>query len=124
LPKGGDAHDEHRNDQALQVYLAFEKEGGYDVLGYVWDNQQAENDDSVIRHTYRTALYGRVDAATLVVRRGASEEWVRQTRNLAADYRKYFGGESPKLVAAGIWCDSDQTNSFAEGYMGPLRLGD
>ncbi len=122
LPTGGSALDDRKNDQVLQLYLAFPKKGGYNILGYVWDNEQPQPSANFIARQYTVPLYGQIDLVTIVVRRGASEKWVEETRNVTEDYHEHFEGPAPTLHAIGIWCDSDHTRSYSEGYIGPLKL--
>jgi len=122
LPRGGNANYDSTNDQVLQVYLAFRRSDGYDVIGYVWDNPAREGDKDVIHRTYNSLIFGRVELYTLVLRRGTAEDWLTETRNVVEDHDKYFKGSHPHVVAIGIWCDSDHTSSVAEGLIGPLTF--
>lgn len=120
LPTGGNANDEARNDQVLQVYLAFPRRDGYDILGYVWDNPARPGDKDVLHPVYRTIVFGRVEGYIHIVRRGLTDDWVTEKRNVIEDYRKYFKSAHPQIVAVGIWCDSNDTGSVSEGLIGPL----
>lgn len=120
LPAGGNANYDSTNDQVLQVYLAFRRPDGYDVIGYVWDNPARANDKDVIHRSYNSLIFGRVELYTLVIRRGTTQDWVMEERNVVEDHKKYFRVSRPQVVAIGIWCDSDHTSSIAEGLIGPL----
>ncbi|MGB9688990.1 MAG: DUF3047 domain-containing protein [Thermogutta sp.] len=120
LPRGGNANYDSTNDQVLQVYLAFRRSDGYDVIGYVWDNPAREGDKDVIHRTYNSLIFGRVELYTLVLRRGTADEWLTESRNVTEDHDRYFKNSRPLVVAIGIWCDSDHTSSVAEGLIGPL----
>ncbi len=120
LPAGGSVFRADRNDQVLQVYLAFPRENGYDILGYVWDTAAEETPEDVFRQSFRSLVFGRIDAAVHVVRKGPTAGWLRETHNVGADYAKYFSRSRPALAALGIWSDSDHTGSASEGKIGPL----
>lgn len=122
LPRGGNANYDATNDQALQVYLAFRRSDGYDVLGYVWDNPARPGDKDVIHRSYSSILFGRVELHTLVLRRGLPDDWVREERNVVEDHQQFFKASRPRVVAIGIWCDSDHTGSVSEGLIGPLKF--
>lgn len=122
LPAGGNANYDSTNDQVLQVYLAFRRPDGYDVIGYVWDNLARANDKDVIHRSYNSLIFGRVELYTLVIRRGTTQDWVTEERNVVEDHKRYFRVSRPQVVAIGIWCDSDHTSSVAEGLIGPLTF--
>lgn len=122
LPTGASAHDRSRNDQVLQVYLAFRRSDGYDILGYVWDNPARPGETDLVHASYRVILFGRIEGYIQILRRGVSEEWVTETRNVVEDHKKFFHSSRPHLVAIGIWCDSNDTASVAEGMIGPLTF--
>ena len=58
----------------------------------------------------------------IVLRQGGGENWVHESRDLAADYRRAFGEESETLEALGVFTDSDNTGGRAEAAYGPFRL--
>jgi len=122
LPTGASAHDRSRNDQVLQVYLAFRRSDGYDILGYVWDNPARPGETDLVHASYSVLLFGRIEGYIHILRRGASEQWVTETRNVVEDHNKYFRSSRPRIVAIGIWCDSNDTASIAEGMIGPLTF--
>jgi Protein of unknown function (DUF3047) len=46
--------------------------------------------------------------------------WLRQQRNVAADYRRLFGGTPPRVGAVAVMIDADDTASSAEATIGDL----
>lgn len=122
LPTGASAHDRSRNDQVLQVYLAFRRSDGYDILGYVWDNPARPGESDLVHASYRVLLFGRIEGYIRILRRGVSEEWATETRNVVDDHKEFFRSSQPRIVAIGIWCDSNDTASIAEGMIGPLMF--
>lgn len=120
LPTGASAHDRSRNDQVLQVYLAFRRSDGYDILGYVWDNPARPGETDLVHASYRVLLFGRIEGYIHILRRGVAQDWVTETRDIVEDHKQYFRSSQPRVVAIGIWCDSNDTGSVAEGMIGPL----
>ncbi|NMC20326.1 MAG: DUF3047 domain-containing protein [Thermogutta sp.] len=120
LPAGGSVFRADRNDQVLQVYLAFRRSDGYDILGYVWDTVTDERAENVSRQSFRVLIFGRIEAAVHVVRKGPTDAWLTEVRNVAEDHRKYFSPLRPTLAAVGIWSDSNHTGSASDGKIGPL----
>lgn len=120
LPTGASAHDSSRNDQVLQVYLAFRRSDGYDILGYVWDNPARPGEDDLVHHSYRVLLFSRIEGYVQILRRGPAQDWVTETRNVVEDHKQFFRSSQPRVVAIGIWCDSNDTASVSEGMIGPL----
>lgn len=120
LPAGGTVFRADRNDQVLQVYLAFRRENGYNILGYVWDTAADERAENVSRQSFRSLVFGRIDAAVHVVRKGPADGWLWQAHNIGEDHGKHFSASRPTLAALGIWSDSDHTGSVSDGRIGPL----
>ncbi|MGQ9505380.1 MAG: DUF3047 domain-containing protein [Thermogutta sp.] len=120
LPTGASAHDRSRNDQVLQVYLAFRRSDGYDILGYVWDNPAGPGETDLVHASYRVLLFGRIEGYIHILRRGVADDWVTEKRDIVEDHKQYFRSSQPRVVAIGIWCDSNDTGSIAEGMIGPL----
>lgn len=120
LPRGGSVFHADRNDQVLQVYLAFRKANGYDILGYVWDGTTEERAEEVLRQSFRSLVFGRIDAAIRVARKGPMDGWQAEIHNIGEDHAKYFSAFRPMLAALGVWSDSDHTGSASEGRIGPL----
>lgn len=120
LPRGGSVFHANRNDQALQVYLAFRKANGYDILGYVWDGTAEERAEELLRQSFRSLVFGRIDAAVRVARKGPMDGWQAESHNIGEDHAKHFSASRPMLAALGVWSDSDHTGSASEGRIGPL----
>lgn len=59
----------------------------------------------------------------MVVRKqsSAKETWLRETRDLDADYRLMFGGEPDAVLAIGFMIDTDQTGARAASLLGPVE---
>ncbi len=116
MPEGASENDKNRNDTGAAVYVTF----GTDWLGR----------PQSIKYTYSatlpvgtTASYGplRVIVASSAV--NGSNRWKTVTRDIAADYRAVFGGNSPdRPVSVMIWSDSDTTKKKARFYIDDLLV--
>ncbi|MED5621323.1 DUF3047 domain-containing protein [Ideonella sp. BN130291] len=97
--------------------------GGEPVPGatvcYIWDQKLAPG----------TALHspytGRI---RMLVLRGAEtplHQWVSETRDLAADFKRLFGDEAdtvPPIMGVLVGGDADNTQSHSLAHVGPLQL--
>ena len=60
----------------------------------------------------------------VVVRSGSAElgRWLTERRDVVADFKKIYGEEPENPEAISIAIDSDDTNSAAESFFGPIAL--
>jgi hypothetical protein len=49
-------------------------------------------------------------------------QWLSYERNIRADYEKAFGEPPGALIGIGLMTDSDNTQSNAQAWYGPIRL--
>ena len=89
----------------------------YATLMYVWCNYRAPGTLIVDPRT------GRI--RKLVLESGANKlnQWLDYERNIRADYQRAFGEPPGALVGIGIMSDSDNTQTTARAWYGPVRLG-
>ncbi len=121
LPSGGDVRDPQRDDQAAQVYVLFPRwpspRTTSDVIGYVWDSRAPVG---------TTLVHPRApNVRIVVVESGPSRlgTWVREERNVAADFRALFGREPTRLGKVAVMIDSNDTRGDAEALFGDLLFG-
>ncbi len=126
LPKGGDVRHCGRDDQALQLYVAFQPLGfpaklNTPVIGYVWDNEAPKG------WMGRSPKPGGDKLRYIVSRNGTDrlDTWYTEKRNIYEDYRRLFkdvGTGEPKGPTRGIalYIDSQDTKSHAEGQIGEV----
>lgn len=126
VPPGGDVRAANKDDQAIQLYLAFPAMGwpaalNSPVIGYVWDNESPRG------------YYGRCkqiggDKLRYLVLRNKSDklgEWYVEKRNVYQDYKALFkdikGGE-PEATTHGIQIhiNSQHTGTEAESFIGEV----
>jgi hypothetical protein len=120
LPNGGDVRDAGRDDQAAQVYVVFPRwpqpRTASDVIGYVWDSR------APVGTTLRNPRAPNVRIVVLESGPGRLDTWLREQRNVAADYRALFGGEPPRAGKVALMIDSNDTKSDAEALFGDLTF--
>lgn len=119
LPTGGDARNKQTDDQALQLYVAWErfpKLVRSRIIGYIWDSTAPAG--SVVK-SQKSGLITYV-----VVRSGTTGlgKWLTEARNVSEDYRRIYGEEPDEPNAVSIAIDSDDTQSRAEAYVGTIRF--
>jgi hypothetical protein len=118
LPAGGDVRDPHRDDQAAQVYVVFPRwpspRTTSDVIGYVWDSRAPVG---------TTLVHPRAPNVRIVVLESGAAHvgtWVREQRNVAADFRALFGREPTRVGKVAVMIDSNDTRGDAEALFGDL----
>jgi hypothetical protein len=120
LPNGGDVRDPARNDQAAQVYVVFPRwpspRTNSDVIGYIWDSRAPVG----TRLTHPKAPNVRI----VVLESGPArlDQWLREERNVAEDYRALFGRHAPRAGKVAFMIDSNDTRSDAEAMFGDLTF--
>ena len=120
LPNGGDVREPGRDDQAAQVYVIFLRwpapRTASDVIGYVWDSR------APVGTTLRHPRAPNVRIVVLESGPGRLDTWLREQRDVAADYRALFGGEPPRAGKVALMIDSNDTKSDAEALFGDLTF--
>jgi len=117
VPAGANEDIEKLNDTAASIYVVFEISGIFripKVIRYTWSSTLPKN-------TYLSKGRQKI----LVKESGTSRkgEWIRFERNIADDYRNFFGEEPPKRpLAILILSDANNTGSFAFADYGPIYL--
>ncbi|MBI4608147.1 MAG: DUF3047 domain-containing protein [Candidatus Rokubacteria bacterium] len=119
LPKGGDARNKNADDQAIQLYVTWERFPSLvrsRIIGYIWDSGAPAG--SVLK-SQKTGL-----VTYVVVRSGAADEgkWLTESRNVYEDYKRIYGEEPDAPGTLSIAIDSDDTQSSAEAYIGAIRF--
>ncbi len=112
LPLSGDVRRRERNDQALQLLVAFENGK---ILSYVWDSNAPEGTfvDESIGWPVNLAI------RVIVVKSGAADtgRWITHTRNIYEDYRRFFNEPPPRVKGVRIQSNTQYTRDTAEGFV-------
>ena len=117
LPKAGDSCTKASDDQAGQIFVVwprFPEAVRSRIIGYVWDTTAPVGTVAKSEKT-GTVTY-------VVVRSGTAElgKWVTERRNVADDFKKVYEDDPDGPAAVSVAIDSNDTNSTAEAYMGPI----
>jgi hypothetical protein len=119
LPKGADARQKATDDQAIQLYVTWErfpKLVRSRIIGYIWDTTAPAG--TVVK-SQKTGLITYV-----VVKSGPADlgKWLTESRNVQEDFKRIYGEAPDEVAAVSIASDSDDTQSTAEAFMGPIRF--
>jgi hypothetical protein len=133
-----DNRDKDREDAPLRVLVAFDgdkttlpieeqqrfkrartlsgRDAPYATLMYIWSDQVPLN--TVIRSAHTSQV------RMLVVASGPKGlgQWQSAQRNLAADYRRVFGGSPGRVLGVAVMTDTDNTGGKAVGEYADIRL--
>jgi len=109
----------HGDDYAARVFAIFGDDPfkpGTRALCYVWAGQQpigARYENPVVK-----------DVVTFVLQSGdrVAGRWVREQRDLVADYQAAFGELPPPVTGIAIMVDTDDTKSAAIAWFDDVRL--
>jgi Protein of unknown function (DUF3047) len=86
------------------------------ALCYVWDNKAA------VGETHLSPFTGRV--RKIVLQSGAKNlnQWIVERRDVAADFRRAFGQEPPRIIGVAVGSDTDQTDEKVTTWFGDVTL--
>lgn len=117
LPEGGDFRHSRTDDQAAQLFVAFNKR---QMIVYIWDTTAPKD-------MVGEALAPPFMSIKVVVVRSAKEDagkWITESRNIYEDYRKLYGDASRPPVVAGVrlQINTQHTKSSAESYFADLAF--
>lgn len=117
LPKGGNSCKKATDDQAVQVYvtwLRFPAAVRSRIIGYVWDATVP------VGTVCKSEKNGMV--TYIVVRSGPGDlgKWLTEQRDIRADFKKLYGEEPESPGGISIASDSNDTQSSAEAFVGPI----
>jgi hypothetical protein len=88
----------------------------YATLEYVWGDGAPEETVVINSYTPRVRM--------VLVRSGAQplDEWVSESRDVVADFRRAFGEEPGRITAIAIYTDADATGTRSQGYFGDIAF--
>lgn len=130
----GDVTEKETDDAAARLYVTFDYDGlglverlklmllrrvGYSdapsrALNYLWANRQDRGTSVPSAYTDQIMM--------IPVRSGADQTgtWVRERRNVLADYRRVFGEAPPAVNGVAIMTDTDNTADTTRAYYGDI----
>jgi hypothetical protein len=114
----GDALRKAGDDYAARVYVVFPSWAFWrtKALNYIWANRLPQG-EAVANPFTKNAMM-------IAVESGARRtgQWLEERRNVLEDYRRYFGGDPPKVGAIAIMTDTDNTGEAASAWYGPITI--
>jgi hypothetical protein len=115
VPAGGDFRHAYSDDQAAQVLVAFEDRR---ILTYLWDSSAPKG----AMQSASNIPFVRIFA--VVCRSGVAEanQWIGETRNVAADYEHAYGRPAPRVKGLRLQINSQHTGTTAESYFGEVAF--
>jgi hypothetical protein len=117
-PAGGSEDVKKSFDHTVRLFVAFQTSlGPPRTINYVWANKLATG------KTFHHPSSNR--ARFVVLESGDSKkgEWVKESRDLFADWKQLFGNdEPPNIVSIGLMTDSDGTKSTVTGFYDDLKI--
>jgi len=117
LPEGGDFRDSDRDDQAAQLFVAFE---GRDSISYIWDTT------APVGSTGEQWIPWVMTVKIVVVESGPKNlgGWVSYTRNVYEDYKRLFGEEPPVAEGLRFQINSQHTGTSAESCIESIEFSE
>ncbi len=115
----GDGRTKAGDDYAARVYVVFPSVLFWRTraINYIWANKLPAGDSRPNAYTS--------NAVMVAVESGDENagHWIREERNLYADYRRLFGKDPPEIGAVAIMTDTDNTGGEAVAWYGDITLG-
>jgi hypothetical protein len=115
LPAGGDFRRASTDDQAAQVLVAFADRR---IVSYIWDSSAPKG------MVDNASFIPFVHVFAVVCESGASDlnRWIKESRNVSADYLRAYGKPAPHVKGLRIQINSQHTGSVAESYFGDVTF--
>ncbi len=115
LPRGGDFRHNSTDDQAAQVMVAFDDRH---IITYIWDSNAPQG---TMENASSIPL---VHIFAVVCRSGSADinQWLQETRNVAADYQRAFGKAPTHVKGLRLQINSQHTGTSAESYFGEVEF--
>jgi len=115
LPGGGDFRKASTDDQAAQLLVAFTDRR---VISYIWDTGAPKG---AMENVSSIPLM-RIVAVVCESGSGQANQWIAESRNVAADYARAYGRPAPRVRGLRIQINSQHTGTVAESYFGEVAF--
>jgi len=88
------------------------------ILTYIWDSSAPKG----AMQSASSIPFVRIFA--VVCRSGGSDvnQWITETRNVAADYERAYGKPAPRVKGLRLQINSQHTGTIAESYFGEVAF--
>jgi len=107
LPQGGDERFKETGDSAAAIYVIFEAFIRPDTIKYVWSTSLP------LGTTTQSPYNSKTKIVVLQNQHSPLDQWIAETVDVCADYKRLFGKEPEQVQAIGLMSDSDNTGSVA-----------
>lgn len=110
-PKGGSEDAKKSFDHTCRLWVAFKSRiGPPRTINYVWANTVG------VGKTFEHPSSGRAKFIVLQSGDAKAGQWLSESRDVYADWKKLFGDdEPPNIVSVGLMTDSDGTKTTVTG---------
>ena len=117
-PPGASDDSKKTFDHGVRLFVAFKTSiGPPRTINYVWANKSA------IGKTFHHPSSGRARFIVLESGDGKAGQWMKESRDLFADWKMLFGNDDPpSVVSIGLMTDSDGTDSTVTGWYDDLLV--
>lgn len=122
LQPTADIRAKAREDFAAAIFLIFGRPSmanrNVPTLAYVWTAGQLR-EGTIVDSPHHPGI-----VRSIVVKGGGARlgQWIREHRNVIADFRRAFGRDPPETVEViALFTDNDQTGEPVEAYYGAIR---
>ena len=115
LPDGGDFRRSSTDDQAAQLLVAFTDRR---VISYIWDTRAPKG----AMESVSSIPLLHIVAVVCESGTGQANQWIAESRNVAADYARAYGKAAPKVRGLRIQINSQHTGTVAESYFGEVAF--
>jgi hypothetical protein len=105
-------------DHAVRLFVAFKTSiGPPRTINYVWSRK------TPVGKTFHHPSSGRARFIVLESGDGKAGQWLKESRDLYADWKTLFGNDDPpNVVSIGLMTDSDGTGSTVTGWYDDLAV--
>jgi hypothetical protein len=116
-PPGASEDTKKTFDHTVRLFVAFKTSlGPPRTVNYVWANKIAAG------KTFHHPSSNRARFIVLESGDGKAGQWIKESRDLYADWKALFGDEPPNVVSIGLMTDSDGTASTVTGWYDDLQI--
>jgi hypothetical protein len=111
LPDGGDFRKSKTDDQAAQLFVAFNRT---QAIVYLWDTSAPEG----LMTDAPSPPFMSIKAVVVRSKGNRLGEWITETRNVLDDYKKFFGPADKAPVVSGVrlQINTQHTQTAAESF--------
>jgi hypothetical protein len=117
-PPGASDDTKKTFDHTVRIFIAFKTSlGPPRTINYVWANKTA------VGKTFHHPSSGRARFIVLESGNDKAGKWMKESRDLYADWKTVFGNDDPpNVVSVGLMTDSDGTASTVTGWYDDLLI--